>query len=354
MSETDMILIDTNLVPNHTYTYQAQLPAPASGGRSLTAYGSPLQVRTMDTTSHAWTFTTTILGDGSSSVLYDVAIINDTCVWAVGEIYQDGVTYNAAKWDGQQWVLERILYPYQGQQYYGQLHSIFVFSGNDLWVGSNQPMHWNGSTWQTFDLSATIWNGWINKMWGSSSYDFYIVGNSGAIAHYTSSSWTKIESGTTASVNDIWGEIENGASIIYGAATNISSAGERTLLKITSSNVTKMEWQPQQQLSSVWFMSQRKMYIGGGGLFTGTLRQWKEIFDLPLYFSNKIRGTGNNNVWVVGAYGLCGHFNGKTWHSYQEVALPNGTYEGLTVSSSTIIAVGQSGSQAVVTIGRRN
>ncbi len=40
-----------------------------------------------DTTSHNYAWQTFILGDGNSSVLYDAAIIYDTLIYAVGEIY---------------------------------------------------------------------------------------------------------------------------------------------------------------------------------------------------------------------------------------------------------------------------
>ena len=39
-----------------------------------------------DTTSHNFLWTLDTLGDGNSSTLYDVAIINDTLAYAVGEI----------------------------------------------------------------------------------------------------------------------------------------------------------------------------------------------------------------------------------------------------------------------------
>ena len=40
---------------------------------------------------------------------------------------------------------------------------------------------------------------------GNQQSNFYIVGNGGSIAHYNGSIWTKIESGTTLPINDIWG-----------------------------------------------------------------------------------------------------------------------------------------------------
>ena len=101
-------------------------------------------------------------------------------------------------------VFNQILYPYQGQQYYAQLHSVFIFSDSDIWVGSNQPMHWNGTSWQTFDLSASIWNGWIYKIWGSSSSDLYIVGGGGSIAHTMAQVGHRYPA-EQLNVRDIWG-----------------------------------------------------------------------------------------------------------------------------------------------------
>ncbi|MBI3006249.1 MAG: hypothetical protein HYY49_12660, partial [Ignavibacteriales bacterium] len=47
----------------------------------------PPEDNSPDTTSHNFTWTIDTVGDGNSSVLYDVAIINDTLAYAVGEIY---------------------------------------------------------------------------------------------------------------------------------------------------------------------------------------------------------------------------------------------------------------------------
>lgn len=64
----------------------------------------------------------------------------------------------------------------------------------------------------------------MNKIWGSSSNDLYVVGNSGNIARYNGSSWTKIESGTTANINDIWGVIDqiNNQQMVYVAVSFVA------------------------------------------------------------------------------------------------------------------------------------
>ena len=73
-------------------------------------------VTTMDTTSHNFTWQTfTFGGQGGSSTLFDVAIINENDIWAVGEMYVYDSTgapvlYNAVHWDGSKWELKRIKY----------------------------------------------------------------------------------------------------------------------------------------------------------------------------------------------------------------------------------------------------
>src|SRR5208283_5579955 len=68
-----------------------------------------------DTTSHIFAWQTFTFGGGGGSELTDVAIINDTLVYAVGEIYLPdspaGQPYNFEVWDGKTWTLSRIMFP---------------------------------------------------------------------------------------------------------------------------------------------------------------------------------------------------------------------------------------------------
>jgi hypothetical protein len=353
LNDLETVLIDTNLTPSHTYTYTASL-LNGSLASSSTA-------RTMDTTSHSFSWQTFTLGDGTgSSTLYDVAIISDTCIWAVGEIYRNDTTFNAAKWDGQQWILDQILYPYQGQQYYAQLHSVFAFSGNDLWIGSNQPMHWNGTSWQVFDLTASVWNGWINKIWGTSSNNLYAVGSNGAIVHYNGSGWTKLESGTDLQFLDIYGASDSrtGKHQILSVCTRNFPLG-KGIFSIQGNTATEISSSPiQYELYSVWFVPNRHYYVIGDGIFEKNSLSdstWNNgPLDITRYATTKIRANGLNDVFVVGAFGECLHYNGASWKSYQnETGLTNGSYTSVAVRGNLVIAVGGDSPSAVVAIGRR-
>ena len=62
----------------------------------------------------------------------------------------------------------------------------------DVWFEAG--IHWNGIEYQTQPLDIEF-PSHANKMWGSSSNDFYIVGYNGLIAHYNGQSWQKLEAG---------------------------------------------------------------------------------------------------------------------------------------------------------------
>ena len=83
LTTTDSLLIDEGLLPNRTYTYQLQR---LNADSTVIETSTSVQVTTMDTTSHNFSWRIDTLGV-TSSVLYDVAIVSDNDVWAVGEIF---------------------------------------------------------------------------------------------------------------------------------------------------------------------------------------------------------------------------------------------------------------------------
>jgi len=319
-----------------------------------------------DTTSHNITWHLYQLGDGASSILYDCVVFNDTLAYAVGEINKKDSAgnwlnppYNLAKWDGQQWSLETVLYPYQGQQFFAPLHSILAFSPDDFWVGSNQPMHWNGSIWQTYDLPATIWNGWINRIWGHLSTEIYIVGNAGSFAHY-SGSWSKIASSTSLDIQDIYGatDANTGQEQILAVGTR-NTPLDRVILSIQGNVVTQVSSTPiQGEIFGLWFTPNNHYYVVGDGIFEKRQlsdNTWNnDQLAITKYATTKICANGLNDVFVVGAFGECLHWNGSSWLSYlKETGLANGSYNRVVSKGNLIVAVGYNSPYAVVAIGKR-
>lgn len=87
LNTKDTLLYIDSLLPNQTYKFK--VVANTTDNPQPTT--NELTVTTMDTTSHNFTWQTFTFGDAGagSSVLYDVAIINENDIWAVDEIYMN-------------------------------------------------------------------------------------------------------------------------------------------------------------------------------------------------------------------------------------------------------------------------
>ncbi len=127
----DSLIYIDSLTPSQTYNYQVMLNA------DTTIKSEKVTTQTLAPTSHNFTWQTFTFGEHSSSLLYDVAIINENDIWAVGEIYMndslgnpDPIAYNAAHWNGNSWELKRILY--EGGNY-RTIRTIYAFNQNDIW-----------------------------------------------------------------------------------------------------------------------------------------------------------------------------------------------------------------------------
>ena len=97
---SDTTVYVDSLQPNVNYTFQAVLTGD-------TIRSDTVKAKTLEPTSHNFTWETWEFGTHSSSALYDVAIIDENNIWAVGEIYMndslgnpDSKLYNLIKWNG--------------------------------------------------------------------------------------------------------------------------------------------------------------------------------------------------------------------------------------------------------------
>jgi len=349
LSIKDSLLYIDSLIPKRRHIFLVTM-------QQSNDVSNELSITTMDTTSHNFTWQTFTFGEYQHSVLYDVAIINENNIWAVGAIYMndslgnpDPNFYNLIKWDGHDWKLERIYYNYQGSNFIAPLHSIFSLKANQIIMGSNQPMFWNGSVWLKWDLLADIWNGWINNIWGSNNSNFYIIGNSGSIAHYNGISWTKIESGTNVNLHDIWGTADGKTIWTCGYTDDY---GTSALIKIKDGVVEKVfEGFSNSQsngyyvgpMSGVWTDNDYRVFMmNWGGIY---LQQNKNQFFLEkeiARFSNAgfgIDGTAYNNVFACGV-GFVGHWNGYTYQEYPELLQQQRTFKNVKANANIVCAVG--------------
>ena len=363
----DTLLHIDSLLPNKTYRYKAEAIA---NNKVYTT--NELIVQTMDTTSHNFTFEMFTFGEEiGSSVLFDVAIINENNIWTVGDIWIKSDTsatgyikYNAVHWNGTEWKLHRIMFYTICGQYNRTPYpakAIFVFNENDIWIAmdGDQIARMNGTV--QVSVECLPYSFVINKIWGTSSNNLYVVGNSGNILHYNGMRWRRIESHTTLNINDIWGDYNPKTNEweILAVGGNILAGYENCVIQIHSNNSTKRlntegaEW----PLRSTWFEAGGNYYIAGSGIYQKHILNdniWKnDIFSITTYSTNRIRGIEINDIAATGGAGELLHFNGYSWKSFiDEVGIP-GNYYSTDINGNTIISVGQSSNQAVITIGKR-
>lgn len=84
----------------------------------------------------------------------------------------------------------------------------------------------------------------------------------------------------------------------------------------------------------------------GAGVFVYKDDNWHEFTEIPLIFTERIRGIDNNDVFVAGDFGLVAHFNGINWKIYTEVAA--GLYYSCDYKGNVFVAVGAQNPPAVI------
>jgi hypothetical protein len=374
LSTQDSLLYIDSLLPNQNYSFQvSSIQNPVSSNK--------VTATTMDTTSHNFTWQTFEFGVQTNvSRLFDVAIINENNIWAVGEIYMndslgnpDPTCYNAVHWDGQSWELKSIYYYGACSAVtYPPLTAIWTFDANSIVVTNGGSIGWFNGTNINLDCRVNpLLTGAINKIWGSNSNDLYAVGGAGNIVHFNGNSWTKIESGTDLALADI--TINNlGEIFVCGGNT---SFGQGIILKSSNGNIFSTFVLganiPATQLfnpnlygsfSSIWFDQNSTLYSGGNILFQNKFNCWSYVNSLPenfiggnpgVYYRGyitKVRGNASNDMWIAGDRNTLRHFNGTSW---QQVGMSYDpqidlTWKGMQTKDDITVVVGSHNRSAII------
>ncbi|HRI46541.1 MAG TPA: hypothetical protein PK559_05495 [Ignavibacteriaceae bacterium] len=346
-----------NLSPSNTFT----LYLTDKQGRKRS---NTLKVSTLDTTSSIYTWEKFQFGNGqASSLLYDVAIIDENNIWAVGEIHvndslgnYDPKIYNAVHWDGSKWEPKRILSSICGSTGTAVIciYAIYAFDSTNIYFSDGgELIHFDGQTYKQDCTVNQLLTGRINKIWGKSSSDLYVAGINGALVHYNGSSWTKLESGTTLDINDIHGA--NGE--ILCVAANVLGSFDLDILRIKNQNVDKL---PKADMSSymsgIWYDGHQKYYVAGGGIWKSYKDEihWKTEPRTRTYYLIGIDGFGVNSIVGVGSFGEMLYYNGMNWRSLiNETYLVSGDFFSVDINENMIAAVGWSNHYAVIMLGRK-
>ncbi len=375
LNTQDSLLYIDSLLPNQTYSFQVSSILNPASGNQYQVSSIKLPAITMDTTSHNFTWQTFEFGDpstGYSSVLYDVAIIDENNIWAVGEIYMDDSLgnpdpepYGIANWDGTDWRLIkvkfncRLYFPNCGPDtmLITPVYSILARDANDIWIAAGTIHHFNGNNW--IQEAGILGAGDAHKIWGNDR-EIWFVGANGFIAQRSYvGSWKKIESGVDTDLKDISGTT-NGKEIWTCGWSN--STGRVSLLKINNSNVESL-WDSQTNtslniyrgtlLNSLYANGNSEFVLVGGqvlrhsAFFKNQVKlEWVKTFNgskvLELgNYAYRIKGSNKNNIIAAGDAAMIWHFNGATWYKHSELYNLDDRLYGLAVTDNVIVAVGK-------------
>ncbi|AFH47854.1 Hypothetical protein IALB_0142 [Ignavibacterium album JCM 16511] len=351
----DTLLYVDSLLPNQTYKFKSIVQ---SSNQQIITSSNELTVTTMDTTSHDFTWQSWEFGQHSSSTLYDVAIIDENNIWAVGEIYMndslgrpDPNAYNAVHWDGTKWELKRIYFPTvcggtSLSSYPAK--AIFIFDDGQIWISSSGDkiaILKDGIQINKFCLPSNVSMS-INKLWGSSSSDLYAVGNNGNIAHWDGRKWTKIESGTYLNIGTIWGISDN-----KGGYNKFLAAGDMMIILNNENKVNIVLPGPNMFVNSLWGINNNLIYTAGNGIVLFKNNKWEKITIPELNTVYSIKGNNFNNVFGISSVFSVVHFNGFSWQFINRGDTK--IYFRLGVKNNLAVAVGWQGDRAVLTLLRR-
>jgi len=322
----------------------------------------------VDTTSHDFTFFVDTLGDGSSSVLYDVAIVNDSLIYSVGEIYRKDSTgefenqgYNFVTWNGKIQNIQKLLYDYQGQKYFEPLNTIYTIKSEIIWVAGTQPRCWDGNNWQQYNITSSVFNGRANAILRLNN-SLYLVGTSGAIVFYNGSNWIPISTGTMLDFKDIWGDKNpvTGEYEIYAVASKGPFSTEGKIFRIQGTTAAEISTDGiPYSTSCIWFKSQKQYYVAGGGMWRKenitSNTPWQSFENgVTPYYIYGMRGQSENDIVAVGSFGELLHYNGKSWKSFRGLpGFNNLELYSVDIKGNVLCAVGYIGNRACVVRGYR-
>jgi hypothetical protein len=319
----------------------------------------------LETTSHAMTWEVDTIFTGFVNYANDVAIIDDTTIWVVGEFElddpEDTLTnfegrFNLIKYDGKTWTLDRIMEP--GWSSIARAEAIFAFSKNDVWVGNyGSPMYWNGDEWQGraqgFGWESVGGN--IHTIWGSGPDDVFFGSVDGQINHWDGTGFERMETPTAIHIVDIWGTGPNdvwavGFDLLGGGISTVIHYDGNAWSLIYELGVTPGWESVETSLSGDLRAIQTYPFAEGEawimantyGIYHKTLEESPDAELIPMAYTGHplahMRGNHPNDLFIAGHNSGMYHWNGI---SIQEYFLPGEVYmKGLVINNNQVFAVG--------------
>jgi hypothetical protein len=320
----------------------------------------PPEVST-DTTSHSISWNTDTLGY-YPSYLNDIWGGSATSVYAVGKLKTGGsrpvqfvAHFNGAQWATVQddslgwWIAAGELTAIHG------ISDTAIFVVGDSYNGDTSTGfvgHWDGRSWVNI---SPVSSPALLAIWVRGPHDVYVGGVEGAIFHYGTTGWNRLQSETQLDIHQISG-LPDGQVYAIACKYFDSYAGS-VLLRLDSSNVVPVHVFAVGRMFGVWAFSESNLYVAGEGLFRSTSTgTWTEVITpVPSVTLYSVAGTGENDMMIVGAYGAAAHWSGASWRFYEQLYDRSSvkSYMKAFIVGANYYLVGTTGTSAMMSIGSR-
>jgi hypothetical protein len=192
----------------------------------------------------------------------------------------------------------------------------------------------------------------IQGIWGSSSSNVFIVGNSGTILRYNGTDWAAQSSGITRSFKGVWGSGAN-----YAGGDRVYAVGERRNVRrydgTSWTSIDSSTSSTSATLYGVWGTGASNVFVVGS---SGTIRRWTGSWStMTSGTTQELRGiwgsggnwAGGDRVYTVGLRGSSAatirRYDGTSWASVTTGAPRVDLYGVWGTAWNNVFAVGANG-----------
>ncbi len=212
-----------------------------------------------------------------------------------------------------------------------------ILVAGDANVGGEALWYFDGSTWSPVDITPGPEE--LTDVFAAASDDFWLSGSAGFLAHYAPAPQAGVvELATQSDLTSVWFSPDNGAGFACGDDGEILRWADTTWVS---------DDQGPFQFNSVFAVQPSNVFAAadGGVLFRFNGSSWNAELTLTGEALRDVWGPFDSSVYIVGGdtTGLVLHFNGL---SYQVESLPAGTPPLYGVSGTgddNVYAVGAEG-----------
>jgi hypothetical protein len=319
--------------------------------------------------SYKWTVDTLSYPRSLQTIMFDIWASSASDVYVVG--HNDDCFAQMYHYDGEKWTRVHLA-KNDGGIIIGEfdLSAIFGFSPTDIYcagikiydnplppsnfLDSSMIIHYDGIGWSEAPIER---GGIMNTIWGAAG-EVWAGGYDGTMYHYAHGLWTKEKFEKSIYFLSISG---SSSADVYASCAKIIDVvdpydtsqyllyhydGSRWTA-IDSFTVTPDHPDPKFGLT-LW--SSGALYSSGYGVFRREGAAWTNL--LSSYWSLRINGSGNENIFAVSDMGRVMHWNGIDWKLFPELTDPNKIFYGSWTNNVETFIVGNDGRQTYILHGK--